>query len=393
MPKNNIWLKDAVIYQIFIDRFAGVKNPNIWDKPEFIGGNIKGIIEKLSYVESLGVNAIWLSPFFKGNAYHGYHTTDFYDVDKHFGDQKDIGKLIEEAHKRNIKVICDFVPNHCSYMHPFFIDAQKNPNSIYKNWFIFDKWPDKYMSFLNYKELPKLNLDYKPAFDYILGAAKKWLNMGFDGLRIDHIIGLSNQNIKDLFEPLKKEFSNTVFIGEATCMGIKWNELKTLKIPKKRIIWLLKQIGLSSLSNNLMYKNYIGLIDALLNFEAADQFRILAKSKNIIKINKSLISQQHKYQGKLILPTFLDNHDMERFLFKCGNDVEKLKKIAKLQFLLNQPTIIYYGTEIGLTQYKPFSSKKSYADLLARRPMEWDKSKQNQELLLFYKNLIKKTKI
>ena len=332
MQKRQDWLKNAVIYQIFIDRFAGYKNSHDWDKPVFIGGNIRGIINKLPYIELLGVNTIWLSPFCKTSAYHGYHIVDFYSVDSNFGSEKDLKKLIDNAHKRGIKIIMDFVPNHCSHKHPYFIDAQKNPKSIYRDWFIFDNWPSDYRCFLSYKELPKLNLDYKPAFKHILGSARKWLSMGVDGLRIDHIIGLSNENTEQLVGALKEEFPNTVYIGEATAMGIKYKELNTLRIPKKRLIFLLKKAGLSRLSVAIMYRNYIGMLDGVLNFLSANELENMVNGKDESRVVEALVKQKQKFQNQLVLPTFLDNHDMERFLFRCGNDVEKLKKALNYNF-------------------------------------------------------------
>lgn len=135
---NNVtWFKDSIIYQILIDRFAGFNSVNNWDKPQFLGGNIKGITEKLPYLKELGINTIWISPFYKCSEYHGYHITDFFEVEPRFGSMKDLQELIESSHKINIKIIADFVANHCSNIHPFFIDAQNNKNSKYRNWFYF----------------------------------------------------------------------------------------------------------------------------------------------------------------------------------------------------------------------------------------------------------------
>ena len=83
------WFKNAIIYHILIDRFAGFTSTDNWDKPMFLGGNIKGIIKKLPYLKDLGIDTIWISPFYKTSAYHGYHITDFYQVDSHFGAEKD----------------------------------------------------------------------------------------------------------------------------------------------------------------------------------------------------------------------------------------------------------------------------------------------------------------
>ena len=92
---NNIkWFKDSIIYHILIDRFAGFKTINNWDKPNFIGGNIKGIIDKLDYLKNLGINTIWLSPFYETTEYHGYHVTNYFDVDPNFGNIDDIKELM-----------------------------------------------------------------------------------------------------------------------------------------------------------------------------------------------------------------------------------------------------------------------------------------------------------
>jgi glycosidase len=375
------WLDNAVIYQILIDRFAGFNDTKNWKTPIFVGGNIKGIIDKLPYIKNMGVNAIWISPFYKGVSYHGYHVTDFYSVDKHFGDEKDLKALIESAHKSGIKVICDFVLNHCSNEHPFFIDAVKNKGSEYRDWFLFNNWTNDYQCFFSYDILPKINLDNEQARLHLLDAARKWLGLGFDGFRIDHIIGVSNENLNRIFTPIKVEFPNAVFIGEAWLMGIKFNELDTIKVPNKYLIWLFHL-------TNSMYRNYANILDGILDFKTAKSLEKLAMKDN--EIYKRKILRTNSELKRSINPvTFLDNHDMERFLFRCGGNVDKLKRAADLQFSLKGPTIIYYGTEIGMSQDKPFSSMKSYSDLLAREPMKWNPSKQDIELSEHYKKIIK----
>jgi glycosidase len=386
------WIEKAAIYQIFIDRFAGC-NPKLnWDVPEFMGGNLSGIVEKIPYIESLGVNTIWLSPFCKTSAYHGYHVTDFYAVDSHFGTEDDLKKLLAKARQNGIRMIVDFLPNHCSAQHPYFLDAIGNPDSRYHNWFIFDKWPDDYRCFLSYKELPKLNLDYQPAYEHILGSARKWLAMGFDGLRIDHIIGLSNGNVAKMFGQLKKEFPDAVFIGEATMSGIKWCELKTVNVPHKHLLLTLRHLGLRNLQDKIMYKNYVGILDGLLNFTAFRAFEKYANHTNeriATKVKKQLANQSAIFKNKLILPTFLDNHDEQRILWRCNNDKQKLMDITKLQFQLPNPVIIYYGTEVGMTQTEPFSVRQEHADILARQPMIWNQALQDAEILDYYRKLIR----
>ena len=381
---NVDWFKNAIIYHILIDRFAGFKSIENWDKPEFLGGNIKGIIEKLPYIRDLGINTIWISPFYKTSEYHGYHITDFYEVDQHFGTKKDIEKLIETVHKNDMYIITDFVPNHCSNQHPYFLEAQQNKNSEYKRWFYFIKWPNNYLCFLNFKQLPKINLNYPNARAYIINAAKHWLSLGFDGYRLDHVIGPAHRFWQHFKAEIKNMFPNVILIGEAWMKGIKFNDLKTINIKHKFLKWTFGS------SSDLLLKEYIGELDGVLDFRLQELIRdYVAKGRITEKeFNHQIKSHYKKYPVSYFLPTFLDNHDMDRFLFECKNNKEKLKQAAKIQFSIGQPTIIYYGTEIGMTQNKSIWEYQTYGDLQTRQPMNW--IKQDKELLSFYKKIIKK---
>ena len=376
------WFKDSIIYHILIDRFAGFKSIENWDKPEFLGGNIKGIIEKLSYLEDLGINTFWISPFYKCSEYHGYHVTDFFEVDRHFGTLADIKELINSCHRRNIKIIADFVPNHCSNIHPYFIDAQKNKDSKYRDWFYFRKWPNDYLCFLSIKQLPKINLENKDVKNYIINVAKHWLSLGFDGFRLDHVIGPSHNFWIEFKKEIKSLFPSAVLIGEAWMMGIKYSELKTIKIKNKFLIRLMDPN-----SDNLL-KQYYKIFDGVLDFKFHEYIKDYIAYNKLSKNEFEQKIKKHfkKYPKDYFLPTFLDNHDMNRFLFDCKNDKDKLRKAAEIQFSIDQPKIIYYGTESGMSQGKSIWSFKKHGDLQARMPMNWGDI--DKELYNFYKNLI-----
>jgi glycosidase len=380
---NVEWFKNAVIYHILIDRYAGFKSTENWDKPEFLGGNIKGIIEKIPYINDLGINTIWISPFYKTSEYHGYHITDFYEVDQHFGTIKDIKKLIETVHNKDMRIITDFVPNHCSNQHPYFLEAQQNKSSEYIKWFYFNKWPNDYLCFLSIKQLPKINLNNSYARDYIINAAKHWLSLGFDGYRLDHVIGPSHRFWKQFKTEIKSIFPNVVLIGEAWMKGIKFNELKTINIKHKFLKWIF------GASSDHLLKEYIGELDGVLDFRLQELIKdYVARGKLTKKeFNDELKNHYRNYPNNYFLPTFLDNHDMDRFLFECKNNKEKLKQAAEIQFSIEQPAIIYYGTEIGMTQKRSVWGFPTYGDLHARQPMNWNK--QDEKLILFYKTLIK----
>lgn len=382
--KNTDWIRESTIYQIFIDRFAGFPSTQNWDQPIFLGGTIRGIIHKLPYLRDLGINTLWISPFYQTSAYHGYHITDFYSVDSRFGTLDDLRELIQETHAQGLRIIADFVPNHCSTQHPFFKEAQHDTNSQYKDWFYFTDWPDHYLCFLSVKEIPKLNLDNPQPRDYIVNAAKQWLSLGFDGFRLDHVIGPSHEFWNHFTREIKDDFPNAVLLGEAWMMGIKKQELPTINVRKKFFKWLKGAVSDS------LFREYIGELDGVLDFHVQECLKSYVTDPRVTKkrLLRHLLAHYSHFPEEFLLPTFLDNHDMDRFLFTCGNDKEKLKTAAAIQFSLPQPAIIYYGTETGLTQTKSLWSVPSNGDLQARQPMNWETP--DKDLHDFYKKLIQK---
>lgn len=385
--KKTDWFRDAIIYHIFLDRFAGFKNKSDLS-PDWIGGNLNGVIKKIPYLKKLGVNYIWLSPFYKTSAYHGYHITDFYEIDPHFGTKEDLKKLVKLAHKNKMKVIVDFVPNHCSYKHPFFLEAQKNKNSKYYKWFIFKKWPDDYICFLDVKEIPKINLDYPEAREYIIKNALYWLKeFDLDGFRLDHAIGPSNDFWIEFRRRIKKIKPSAVLIGEVWFFGIKFKHLETLRVRNIRTKFLKYKL-LGETLEDLAMKEYLGELDGCLDFTFNNLIKeFLAKNTLTSEMFFEKLQKHYKKFPGFYLPTFLDNHDMNRFLFECKNNVNITKLASLLQFTLSQPPIIYYGDEVGIKQDKDVGGLKNNKDLHVRRKMIWDSKKQNKELLNHYKKL------
>lgn len=386
------WFRNAIVYQIFVDRFSrglvADARPASCEGPVFCGGNIRGIIERLDYLDELGVTAIWLSPFNTTSAYHGYHITDFFGVDPRFGTLEDVQELIAKAHGRGMKLIMDFVPNHMSSQHPFFVDAQKNKASEYRQWFYFQKWPNRYRCFMSFGELPKINLDYAPARDHIIGAAKYWLAMGFDALRLDHVFGPSHRFWAFFRESIKHDFPDALLIGEAFGVAglhkIAYKDLASINLPGK--FWL----RLFQASDRAM-RAYTSSLDGALDFTfQAFAVNYVARPNRLHPhwlLNLRLKAHYAKFPPGFFLPAFLDNHDINRFLFECGDNKERLKEAAKLQFAQNQPVVIYQGTEVGVSQEKDIADVPSYGDLQVRHMMPWNNF--DAELLAFYKDLIK----
>ncbi len=380
------WFNEAVIYQIFIDRFNGFKTKV--NTPEFLGGDLKGVISKLDYLQDLGINVVWLSPFYKTVSYHGYHITDFKSVDSHFGSKSDFLELINEAKNRGIKIIADFVPNHCSNEHPFFQDALKNKDSKYKDWFIFKKWPSNYLCFLDYKELPKLNLDNRETRDYIIEVANYWLSLGLNGFRIDHVIGPSHDFWKEFRQVIKKKYPNAILIGEVWAQGIINKNFGTLGIKNK---FLRKIFGISQEKAQLeYYKELDGVLDFELNNIIVECVKRGGNLLSDERLKSNIKRHFKKTPSNYYMVAFLDNHDMDRFLRHCNGNVEVLVNAFKLLFSLKCPVIIYYGTENCYFNKKPVDGSISYSDLYVREPFDWDKI--NHEFIESLRNQIKKRK-
>jgi glycosidase len=323
-----------------------------------------------------------LSPFYTCSAYHGYHITNFNEVDSHFGSHNDLCNFLEKAHNLNIKVLADFVPNHCSSQHPFFIDACKTINSPYRNWFIFEKWPTHYRKFLNYSELPKFNIENSEVQAYLLNSAKKWIETGFDGLRVDHAIGLSFSFLQQLRQQVKKTNANAILIGEVWAEGIPASLFNTLEIKRKEF---RAKYGITQEDLQLDYDN---IFDGVFDFHLRNKLLEFANAKtqeskyqivNAIHTHLSLYSPTYCPIG------FLDNHDTDRFLYLCRNNKKTFCEAAELLFSLPIPIAIYNGTERGISQKHKLNAKTPFSDLEVRQPIDWN---TETNMIHFFKNLI-----
>ena len=355
------WTKNAVIYQIFADRFFNTTGdfPKIEDKPSLKGnGTLNGIIEKVDYLAELGINCIWFTPIFSSPSYHGYDATSFYEINPRLGDQEDFRELIEQAHTRGMRVLMDFVPNHWSNQHPSFIEAQKDQNSPYAKWYTFEHWPDKYKTFFGVKNLPQINLRYAPARQHVLDAAKYWLEFGVDGFRVDYCIGPSLDFYADFRRVTRTTKPDSWTFGEA------------VDPPDSQL-------------------TFEGGMDGTLDFMLLEGLRAtFAFGKwSARKFAEFLDRHEAYFPETFSRPSFLDNHDMNRFIWVAHNDTTKLKLAAMCQFTLAGAPVIYYGTEVGLSQPADVMQHGRAIHEETRMPMLWGDD-QNKDLLEFYRQLI-----
>ena len=356
------WTRDAVIYQIFADRFFNTNGdfPKTEDKPSLkCNGTLRGITAKLDYIADLGVNVIWFTPIFSSPSYHGYDATSFFEINPRLGTKEDFKELVEGAHARGIRVLMDFVPNHWSNQHPNFLEATRDPNSPYVKWYTFEHWPEKYKTFFGVKTLPQINLRYPPARDHVLESAKYWLDFGVDGYRVDYCIGPSPDFYADFRRITRTTKPDSWTFGEA------------VDPPDSQI-------------------TFEGGMDGTLDFVLLEGLRrTFAFGKwKAHHLAEFLDRHEAYFPATFSRPSFLDNHDMNRFLWVAQNDVQKLKLAAMCQFTLIGAPVIYYGTEVGLSQPRDVMQNGRAIHEETRMPMLWGDD-QNKDLLEFYRALIR----
>jgi glycosidase len=354
------WVEDAVIYQIFVDRFWDDRSD--FGRPltrgdEVYGGSLDGVRERLGYLSELGITALWLTPIFAAETYHRYDALDYERVDEQLGGNEALASLVRAAHGRGIRILLDLAASHCSWHHPWFVDAQRNPNSQYRSWFTFRRWPDTYATFFGVPLLPKINTHNPEVAEYFSGMASRYLTeVGVDGFRLDHAIG----------PPL-------VF----------WSAFRTATKATRADSYTVGEVTLGPGG----LRQFEGRLDGCLDFPLLQAFRrfFVHGGMDAQAFHSFLAHQERFYQPGFTHPSFLDNHDMDRFLWAAEGDVRKLELAAACQFSLPQPPIIYYGTEVGLSQKVGAGSPFGFE--ACRLPMLWE-GQQDRELLAFYRTLI-----
>ncbi len=361
------WVYDTVIYQIFPDRFYIGKGLTVedkrklyeerggrienWDVPPkrtedgshckvFYGGDLWGIVEKLDYIKTLGANCIYLTPIFLSPSNHKYDTIDYFTVDPQFGGNAAFRKLLNECKKNGIRLILDGVFNHVSSQHPWLLKAMKgDKENISRFSFRAD---DYYVGWYGSRSLPEISLENTSVRDYVLKVVEHYLRMGINGWRLDcgHDIGpLNNAWIT---AKAKEVSSDSYVVSEIWTYPASWN-----------------------IVDGIMNYHFSSCVYAYLNGEMENAGLALEKA----------YLETENIHGCW---NMLDSHDTERLATTIKD--EELRKLAiVMQFTYPGVPVVYYGTEIGMDGGK---------DPECRKPMVWDETKWNRNLLEFYKKLI-----
>lgn len=354
------WMKTAVFYQIFVDRFymgntqkdTSYINCNWGDIPNpktFAGGDIRGIIEKLDYIKSLGCNAIYLTPVFQSISNHKYDISDYYKVDPQFGTNEDLKELVDTAHAKGIRILLDAVFNHCSDEMAQFQDVLKNgAKSKYFHWFVIngdDVHPerDNYETFAACDYMPKLNTSNPEVQQYLIDVGTYYVReYGIDGWRLDVSDEISHYFWRKFREAIKAVNPDAVIIGE------NWHDA----------------------NSNLRGDQYDSIMNYAFTKVCLDYFATGCKNAREVahKLNELLMRNTDIVNTMML--NLLDSHDTHRFFKEVGENRFKMKAALCLLYLYAGAPCIFYGTEIlTVGGYDPD----------CRRCMDWDKTGEDQD--------------
>ncbi len=355
------WAHDAVIYHIFVDRFFPGQGRD-WlqtdDLNGFCGGTLWGVAEKLDYIADLGADTVWLSPVFCSRTHHGYDVIDYAHVEPRLGGDEALRRVVSDAHERGIRVILDIALNHLSNEHPFFVDALNNPASPYRQWFTFDDSALGYRSFFGVPTMPQINAANPLARQWLINVGLFWLQQfDIDGFRLDVADGPGPDFWTDFWTACKQAKPDCFCFGEV------------VDAPQ-------------------IQQEYVGRLDGLLDFHTCDALRHTFALRTQTEADLRRFHGRHRraFPADFLMPTFIDNHDMDRFLFIAQGDKDVLRQAVRFQMSLSNPPVIYYGSEVGITQ--KVSSRDGLGLHVNRVPMLWG-DQQDHELLRFYQQLIR----
>lgn len=356
-PQTPDWVRDAIFYQIFPDRFAkslAIPKPSRLDEwgaaptPHgYQGGDLVGVIERLDYLQDLGINALYFTPIFQSASNHRYHTHDYEKVDPMLGGNPALRRLIDEAHARHIRIVLDGVFNHASRgFFPFHDILENGSESAYLDWFVVNSFPlyaydpqkpPGYQAWWNLPALPKFNTETPAVREFLWGIARKWIDFGIDGWRLD----VPNEIDDDAFW---REFRVRVRAGnpDAYIVGEVWDEAKR---------WLQGDMW-DAVMNYLFTRAAIGFFigDSLNRAELNKTgLRDLAPS-GAVSFRQTIEKLIGLYAPSVtaVMLNLLDSHDMARFLTLAGGDKSALRLATLFQMTYPGAPSIYYGDEIGM---------------------------------------------
>ncbi|MBL1209981.1 glycoside hydrolase family 13 protein [Geminocystis sp. GBBB08] len=357
------WVKDAVFYQIFPDRFAQSKPkinyPGYWQSSnletwevmptpqKYKGGNFWGIIDKLDYLQDLGINAIYFTPIFQSTCNHRYHTQDYYQIDPLLGGNFAFQEFLKQAHDRNIKVVLDGVFNHVGRGFFYFNDILENgPHSPWLDWFKIENWPlapydgsqpANYVSWVNNRALPQFNHDNPQVKEYIMQVGEYWIQQGIDGWRLDVPNEVQTKGFWQEFRSRIKAINPEAYIvGEIWVDARQWLDGTQFDGVMN---YLFTESTMAFVGVDRILRQYV-------DKPTYEPYPPLSAEEYQVKIQELL--QLYPWEITLTQLNLLASHDTARLLTIAGGDINTVKLSTLLLLTFPGAPSIYYGDEVGL---------------------------------------------
>lgn len=357
------WWKNAVVYQVYPKSFQDSNGDGI--------GDIKGITSRLDYLAKLGIDAIWLSPVYKSPGIdNGYDISDYEEIDPQYGTMEDMDELIQEAKKRNIRIVMDLVVNHTSDKHKWFIESRKSKDNPYRDYYIwrdpveghepneltsafsgsawkFDKQTGQYYLHFFAEQQPDLNWKNPELRQKVYDMMNFWINKGIGGFRMDviELIGKDpDKMIREngpMLHPYLKEMNEHTFNGkDLMTVGETWNATPAIaeeySDPARKELSMVFQFENQSLDQQAGKEKW-----DLRKLDLGELKKVLVKWQTQIDFN-------HAWNS-----LFWENHDIPRVISRWGNDkeyrVQSAKMFAIVLHMMHGTPYIYNGEEIGMT--------------------------------------------
>ena len=383
---NKQWWKEAVIYQIYPRSFNDTSGDGI--------GDITGIIDKLDYIKSLGVDVVWLCPIYESpNDDNGYDISDYYNIMTEFGTMADFDRMLAEMKKRDLKLLMDLVANHTSDEHPWFVESRSSKDNPKRDYYIWrqgkngdppnnwqsyfsgnawthDPTTDEYYLHLFTKKQPDLNWDNKKVRQEIYDIMRFWLDKGINGFRMDVISVISKRNYndtpyKDFWETVNKVYANGPRVHEFLKEMYEnvlshYNVMSVGEGSGIDIENAIKYVGEERKELNMVFHFDIMTMDH------GPEGKFDYRKYDFVQFKKIYRKWDERLKNNGWNSIFLGNHDFPRMISRFGNDeeywVESAKALAMLLMTMRGTPYIYQGDEIGMTNVA-FPSITDYRDV------------------------------
>jgi cyclomaltodextrinase / maltogenic alpha-amylase / neopullulanase len=383
------WVRDAVFYQIFPDRFARsdkvVKPSGIepWDTDPTVfgykGGDLLGVVEKLDYLVDLGITALYLNPIFQSASNHRYHTHDYLLVDPLLGGIEAFDALLAGCKERGIRVVLDGVFNHASRGFFYFNDVLENGDaSPWIDWFYVSEFPVNaydhnrppgYTAWFELHALPKLNTDNPQMREYIMQVAEYWTRKGIDGWRLDVPDEITTPGFWEEFRSRVRAINPDAYIcaeiwheSPHWLQGEHFDSVMNYVFAEAALAFAGRNRIDRELQESRAYNPWPGI----------DGLRYADKIDRLLGL--------YDWNVQTVQMNLLDSHDTPRALTLASDDVRTLELATLLLFTFPGAPSVYYGDEIGLDGGLP--------DHWARRPFPWNEDAWDHDLRWHYQRLI-----